>query len=268
MARIGFLGTGEIATALVETLTGKGHRLLVSERNAAVSARLAARHPDVAVAPNDQVVAQSDVVFLCLLAPVARAVLPGLPFRQDQAVLSVMVDLPFEQLLSLCAPAERAAIAIPLPSLPSLPGGLSPLVCYPASDALEALLGDSAKIQVAPSETALNAHFAATSLLLPLFTQLRVGADWLAEFTGDKAAAEQYLTSLMASYFQEFAQNPDLRIETVQTGLSVAGGLNDTLNRHLAETGTLNALRAGLDGFRERLGLPAHPPGTADQTKP
>ena len=29
MARIGFLGTGEIATALVETLAGKGHKIFV-----------------------------------------------------------------------------------------------------------------------------------------------------------------------------------------------------------------------------------------------
>ncbi|MDG1281701.1 MAG: NAD(P)-binding domain-containing protein [Pseudorhodobacter sp.] len=262
MARIGFLGTGEIATAMVETLAGKGHKIFVSERNVTVSSGLAARFSDVTVAPNDQVVAQSEVVFLCLLAPVAKAVLPELPFRTDHAIVSVMVDLGHDALLELCAPAATASIAIPLPSLP---GGQSPLVCYPSSETLHPLLGDSAKIQVAPTETALNAHFAATSLLLPLFTQLRVGADWLAEFTGDKAMAEHYLTALMGSYFQEFAQNPDLRIETVQAGLSVAGGLNDTLNRHLAQEGMLTALRTGLDGFRDRLGLPARALSASDQ---
>ncbi len=88
MARIGFLGTGEIATALVETLAGKGHKIFVSERNVTVSSGLAARFSDVTVAPNDQVVAQSEVVFLCLLAPVAKAVLPDLPFRADHAIVS------------------------------------------------------------------------------------------------------------------------------------------------------------------------------------
>ena len=105
MARVGFLGTGEITSAMVRALRGQGHSILISPRNATVAASLAAEVEGVTVAPNEAVVAGSDVVFLCLLARVAEEVLPGLPFRADQTVISVMVDAPLAKLRQLCAPA-------------------------------------------------------------------------------------------------------------------------------------------------------------------
>ncbi|NJK42539.1 MAG: NAD(P)-binding domain-containing protein, partial [Aquincola sp.] len=85
--RVGFLGTGEITAAMVRGLQGQGHSILVSPRNAVMAATLAAEVPDLTVAPNDEVVAGSDVVFLCLLAPVAFKVLSTLPFRADHTVI-------------------------------------------------------------------------------------------------------------------------------------------------------------------------------------
>ena len=117
MARLGFIGTGEITAAMVRGLAGQGHQILVSPRNATVAATLAAEIGGVTVAPNDQVVAGADVVFLCLLARVADEVLPTLPFRADQTVISVMVDMPLARLRQLCAPATDLAITIPLPPI-------------------------------------------------------------------------------------------------------------------------------------------------------
>ena len=52
MARIGFIGTGEITAAMVRGLTGQGHEILVSERNAKTAAALADAFSDVQVAGN------------------------------------------------------------------------------------------------------------------------------------------------------------------------------------------------------------------------
>jgi pyrroline-5-carboxylate reductase len=66
--KIGFLGTGGIAAPMVAALAGKGHGILVSERSAEVSARLADQFDEVTIAPNDRVVAESDVIIACLMA--------------------------------------------------------------------------------------------------------------------------------------------------------------------------------------------------------
>jgi pyrroline-5-carboxylate reductase len=248
MARIGIIGTGEIAAALVRGLGGRGHVICVSPRNAGVAARLAAEVEGVTIAPNEAVVAGSDVVFLCLLARVAEEVLAGLPFRAGQAVISVMVDVPLARLRALCAPAREIAITIPLP--PIAVGGC-PLPVYPASPALEALFGDRNPVLTQPSEAALNAHLGVSALCSPILDQLREAADWLAGFTGDAGAAEAYVAAMIRGYLPERAQAGDLA--AALRALSTEGGLNATLRAAMAPSTA--DLRRGLDGFRDRLGL-------------
>ncbi|MFC6584928.1 NAD(P)-binding domain-containing protein [Sulfitobacter aestuariivivens] len=115
--RIGFIGTGEIAGYMVRGLAGRGHQIRVSARNAQKAAALAKEVAGVEVAENAEIVARSDVVFLCLMAGVARDVLPTLPFRADQAVVSVMTDMPLAALHELCAPAVDIACTIPLSAI-------------------------------------------------------------------------------------------------------------------------------------------------------
>lgn len=245
--RVGFLGTGEITAAMVRGLQGQGHAILVSPRNAATAAALALL-PGVNVAPNDDVIARSDVVFLCLLARVADEVLPGLPFRRDQTVISVMVDAPIAKLQELCAPATDIAITIPLP--PIAEGGC-PLPVYPPSPILAALFGARNLILPQPSEAALNAHLGASALCSPILDQLLAATDWLAAHTGNPAAAEAYIAAMIRAYLPERAQEGDLAAALKK--LSTEGGLNATLRAAMAPA--KDSLRHGLTGFHTRLRL-------------
>lgn len=248
MARVGFIGTGDIAAALVRGLQGQGHHILISPRNATIAATLAAEVAGVTIASNADVVAGSDVVFLCLLARVAETVLPGLPFRTDQTVISVMVDAPLAKLRHLCAPATDIAITIPLP--PIAKGGC-PLPVYPASAPLAALFGARNPVIVLDSEAALAAHLGVSAICSPLLDQLITAADWLAGHTGDPAGAEAYVAAMIRAYL------PDRAIPGAMAGalqnLSTEGGLNATLRAAMA--GAKAEMLQGLDGFSARLGL-------------
>ena len=127
---------------------------------------------------------------------------------------------------------------------------------YPDCAALHRLFGNRAVILPTVSEVALNAHFAASALLSPLFDQLQSGAGWLAAITGDADAAEAYVGALFNGYFRLLEQDKTLRFKDVLAGLSTEGGLNATLRAHCADKGVLTALNDGLDNFRRRLGLP------------
>lgn len=252
MERIGFIGTGEIAAAMVAGLTGRGHQITVSERNGAMAAALVAQFSDVTIAPNQQVIADSDTVFLCLLADVARAVLPELRFRDDQRVISVMVDVPLADLRSLCAPVNEIAITIPLPSIAV---GGSALPVYPDSIALRTLFGDTDMIIPCPSEAALNAHFAACAMASPILDQMREGAGWLAALTGDRTASEQYVATVFAGFLRSMTENPETSFADLLDSLATEGGLNATLRAHMRDTGAVDALTKGLDALKPRLGL-------------
>ncbi|MEV8466834.1 NAD(P)-binding domain-containing protein [Fluviibacterium sp. DFM31] len=249
MAAIGFLGTGEIAACMVRALTGQGHRLRVSDRNAEVAAELATL-PDVTVHPNDEVIVHSEVVILCLVAKVARQVLADLPWHADQAVISVMVDVPLADLHRLCAPAKDIALTIPMPFIEQ---GGCPLPVHPDSAALREIFGPRNLILPVDSEAALNAHFAASALSAPLLELLALGAAWLAEETGDPAGSEAYVAALFKGYM-----SPDGSGEHflgLLESLSTEGGLNASLRARMAQAGAPETLIDAMDGLRPRLGL-------------
>ncbi len=248
MARVGFIGTGEIASLMVQGLAGQGHEIVVSDRNAAVAARLKATVPGLRVAPNAEVVEGADIVILCLLARVADEALTGLPFRAGQSVISVMVDVGLAKLQKLCAPATDIAITIPLP--PIAVGGC-PLPVYPASRALEQLFGAKNRVFTVRDEVALNAHFGATALCSPFLEQVLTTAAWLTEFTADADQSQAYVRDVLRGYLPTDGEKGHLG--AALQSLSTEGGLNATLRA--AMTGANTELRAGLDGFRGRLGL-------------
>lgn len=252
MALVGFVGTGEIASAMVMGLAGKGHQILVSDRNADRARHLAKTVKGVRVAPNAEVVAGSDIVILCLLARVAGEILAELPFRADHAVISAMVDVPLKKLRVLCAPATDIAITIPLP--PIAKGGC-PLPMFPASRALEMLFGDYNPVFAVRDEVALNAHFGATALCSPLLAQMIATADWLASHTGDKDKAETYVSSVIRAYLTAAPAPGQLAADL--HSLSTEGGLNATLRAAMSPA--LPMLEQGLIGFHSRLGLSEKP---------
>ncbi|MEM7438012.1 MAG: NAD(P)-binding domain-containing protein [Pseudomonadota bacterium] len=245
MAKVGFLGTGAIAAAMVKGLSGQGHQILVSERSHNTATELSDAFEEVSVAPNDAVVANSDILILCLMADTARAVLPNLPFRADQSVLSVMADVPLADLADLCAPATNFAIFIPLPFIAT---GSCPLPVTPESLVLEELFGSKNIIIPCRDEKALNAHFAACSLASVTFAQMQETASWLAQHTGDANGAEAYIKALLGGYIPQ--------IETLASAiadLNTEGGFNQTLRLHMDPA--RGQLKDGLDQFAPRLGL-------------
>lgn len=249
---VGFIGTGEIAAAMVHGLEGKGHSIFLSERNRDVAADLSAEVAGVSIHSNQDVLDKSDVVFLCLMADVARDVLPTLTFREDHRIVSAMVDVDLAALGELCAPATEIAITIPMPFIAS---GGCPLPVFPESAALRELFGEDNNIIPLTEEAAMNPHFAASALSSAVFSMLDAGADWLSAHTGDARAAEAYVAGLFAGYFRHLPTDGDGRFGEVVASLSSTGGLNATLREHLKREGAYDALQGGLDGFEERLGL-------------
>lgn len=246
--RLGFVGTGDLTATLVRGLKGQDHQILVSPRNAGMAARLAAEVPGVTIAPNDAVVAGSDVVFLCLMARVAEEVLPTLPFRAGQTVVSMMVDAPLATLRRLCAPATDITLAI---GSPAIARGGCPVPVYPDSPVVHALYGTRNLILPQPSEAALNAHLGASAICSPILDQLLTAVDWLAGHTGNPASAEAYVIAMIRACLPARATGGELA--ATLKSLFTEGGLNATLRVALAPA--KNDLRRGLDGFHTRLGL-------------
>lgn len=248
--KIGFIGTGAIASAMVKALAAQGHEMLVSERSTSTSQALAAAYEEVTRASNEEIAANADVVFLCLMATTAREVLPALTFKPGQALISVMVDVDLEALRGFAPEAASIDITIPLPQIET---GGCPLPCYPSADLVGELFGPSNPAFAVKDAKALNAHFAASALMSTTLDQVATGAAWLTEFTGDRQAAELYIGKMLGGALN--ALGTDANTADMLEELSTEGGLNATLKAHLRAHGTPEALTDGLDGLKGRLGL-------------
>ena len=248
---VGFLGTGRIAAPMVRSLNRRlpDCSIRISRRNRGVSARLSAL-PGVTVMANQDVIDRSEVVFLCLLADVARSELPVLDFREGQKIISVMADISLAEIGNLVLPATDPVVTVPLPFIET---GGCPLPVFPDREVLHTLFGDENEVIQVNAEAAMGPHFAATAILSHTMKQLDVVADWLSGFTGSRQDAERYVASLLTGYLGSLEKDGNGRFQAAMEDLSTEGGLNNQLRAHIGQSGFYETLRQGLDRLEERL---------------
>src|SRR5262249_14739752 len=137
--KLGFVGCGTIAAAMVTGLRGAGRSdaILLSPRNAEIAAALAEKFPGVRIAKDNQVVLDaSDLVVLAVRPPILEGVLSGLRSRPDHQVLSLVATVTLDYLKSKTAPAAKVVRAVPLPSVAQRRG---PTAIFPPDADIAAL---------------------------------------------------------------------------------------------------------------------------------
>ena len=253
MKKIGFIGTGVIADAMVRGIVADGHRIFVSERNQQTAASLASEFDSVTVHANQEVLDSSDIVILCLMDSVARDVLPTLRFRDDQVMFSAMARFSNEELTSLSAPAVAGGTVIPFPFIAK---GNSPLLTLPTSPNSQAVLQDIFGARNAlfelKSDAAFSTMMALQAVVMPSLTRLAHAVEW-AEGEGlDPVLAEGFLRQLVGGFMlSEPLDEP--HVKAMAASLGTPGGLNATLDTFLADGGDEARLKAGFDTLRASL---------------
>lgn len=247
----GFIGTGRITRRLVYGLDSAEHAITVTRRSESISRELATTCPGLEVAETAQeVVDRSEVVFVCLAAEVARDLLPELVFTPNQAVISVMAEMPLDALQAAVAPADEVCVTIPMPSVEQ---GGCPLPVYPRSESLEALYGGRNPVIPVASEAALQPFWAVAGTMASVLVELQTIARWLEDHIDDKVASERYVTSMYAGYLSKLTNDGAGSLEVALADLSAKGGFNETLQRRIHDSGHYEVLRDGLDKLYGRV---------------
>ena len=94
------------------------------------------------IASLQEVVDESDVIFLAIMEDITENVLRSISFSKDQTIISFILGVNLQTLQTLCAPARDIAITIPLPMIEN---GKCPLPVYPANKKLLELFGSDNK---------------------------------------------------------------------------------------------------------------------------
>ena len=264
--RMGFVGTGRIAEAIVTglcTSAAPPEQVLLSPRNAAIAQRLAARFPLVRVAAdNEAVVAGSEIVALSLRPAMAGEVLRPLAFRRGQRVLSLMALVPMAEVRALIDPAEAVRV-LPLPTAARRQG---PLVLHPAERWSQQLLAPLGELVLAETEMELEALWSATGLIAAQYEQLRTVTDWLCSRGVPSARADRYVRSMFAGITAQAAASDDPLAE-LPAEAQTQGGPNEQALRSLTAAGMFTALSQALDQIAARLAQAHEGPDSGSQTR-
>jgi pyrroline-5-carboxylate reductase len=249
----GVLGVGSIAAAIVTGLSDGADAppdVVLSPRNAARAADLAARFASVRVASDNQAVVDGcDVVVVCLRPDAAPEVLRGLRFRPDQAVVSAVAGLHVGELAGLVAPATDVARSIPLPAVATRD---SATPVHPATPAVTGLFDQLGGSLAVADESVYESVSAASATVAAYFRYLGTIADWLVGQGLPAPDARRYVADTFAALSAELDQ-PGADFEALGRAHATPGGLNEQLSRHLTGAGVYDSVRAGLDALRARI---------------
>lgn len=238
--RLGVIGTGTIATAAMRGIAGDGHQITVSRRSAANAQALARDFANVAVADNQTVLDESDVIFVALLAGDAPQILRALRFRPDQRVITLMTGITPDEVAALVAPARVEAQMLPFPAVAN---GGSPILVLGAPDLVRTLFGARNQVFALPDAAEMDAYLCAQALLSPVARMVADAAGWLGGRVTDGAQAEAFLRVLIASSLADLESNALIQ------ALNTPGGYNQRLRLHMEASGISQALTEGLDAL-------------------
>lgn len=238
--KLGFLGCGTIASAVVAGIAEQGHDIRVSQRNAHHAQALAQRFENVQVSDNAQLLAESDWVVVGLLPEVAQVLLPQLSFRPDHQVISMMAALSLQDVQVLIGPAQARAIMLPFPSIAH---GPSPVLAQGDVSAVAAILGRQHPVFDVHGPEGLKAYLSAQAILSPMAELVNTTAQWMRDHGVNPNEGEAFLRALLASNLQA---GP---CTALVQALDTPGGFNQRMRLHVQASGLPSQWLEGLSAL-------------------
>jgi pyrroline-5-carboxylate reductase len=250
--RLGFIGTGTIAVAIVEGLSASGaEAILLSPRNAEIAAGLAARFAHVDVATDNQAVLDNtDAVLLAVRPQVADAVLGPLRFRPDHRVISLIATVSLDRLRGWTAPAAKVVRAVPLPPVAR---GEGPTALFPP-DAEARALFDRLGIAIELSdESEFDIFTTATATMASYFAFAHSIANWMQHGGVEAGKARIFVAQMLKGLAQTAIAEPQSSFAALATEHQTDGGINEQVFRAVTRAGVIPDLSVALDAVAARL---------------
>lgn len=236
MTRLGFIGTGHLATFFVEGLTrvGADYEITVSPRNLAKAVALRLRL-GVKIASNQEIADSCELIVVSVLPQQAEQVLSGLTFRPGQTVLSTMSGIGLGKIKKLVGPAE-AAVSM-MPGLANA-HNVGPSVLHPDNAMARALLEKLGPVHAYADEdtfTAASVMGAFSGLAnLMMIDAIR----WFEARGLDPADARSLVAGLLKGNAETLAETP-LPLDEIARGVVTPGGITEQGRKVLDNGGSL-----------------------------
>jgi pyrroline-5-carboxylate reductase len=251
--RLGFIGTGTIAAAVIEGLQRLPQvpEVVVSPRSERMSLSLAARFKGVTRATSNADVAQADIVFLGMRPAQLDEAMAGIDFSAGQIVVSMVAGFGLSE---IGARWPKATVCRFIP-LPGIARGVGPMTTYPAVPEIVALLAPLGELFVVRDEASL--HFGGINAFMSSYFELQQALIAVGTGAGQSESdARGYVVSMLGMLADTARRTPDAVFGDLVAEHQTKGGLNERVRAQLLDAGWFEQPRAALNATT-RLGRTA-----------
>lgn len=246
--RIGVVGVGAITSDVIEAieeLHPGAHTYYLSPRSTDRATKLASKYENfIQLTSNQEVVDNSDLVFIGVLPTQIDQVLTELDFRSDQIIASMAAGKPPTHLRTLISPATKVAQLIPLPMIEYKKGPI--VICPPISEISEILtgLGDLIEFE---DDSQIQFFSASSAVMSTLFALINEIVDWTHRQGIDYELSARYVTSLVEAIGVKAKHLDPKSLVEQPVKHETPGGLNESNRVNLENAKWFSQLSDQLD---------------------
>lgn len=225
--RIGFIGTGTIASAIVTgfcTAKDVNHSIYLSPRNEKKANQLADRFSNVQVASsNQEVLDKSEWIVLSVIPELGEEIIKPLSFRADHRVINLMSDKKLPEIASWIGKTRNLVHMVPLPFISSKIG---PIVIYPKNADVGNLFSPLGEIIQVDQVEKVESLAAITGLMSAYYKLLLEIIEWGERHGLSQKEATDYTISFFKALMYQI-KGIDYKELNILAEEMTPGGLNE-----------------------------------------
>ena len=251
---LGFIGSGKIASSVIKGISNSTipiKKIYISERNKKVSNNLKKKFKNIIISKNNQdIVDNSDWIFLSVTPSVGEKIIKYLKFRSKQTIISFISTITLSELKRAIKVKAKIVRAIPLPPI-SLKKGPVP-ICPPNSKVKAFFNKLGTTVEIKNEKSSIN-FWSTSGMMAPFYEILRVMTDWLVKKGVKRNNAQKYITSLFLALSEDAVVNSKENLKNLVKESQTPKGLNEQGVKELTKAGFYKSLEKTLNSIHKRL---------------
>jgi pyrroline-5-carboxylate reductase len=251
---LGFIGTGKIASSVITGICKSNisfKKILISQRNKNISKNLKNRFDKIIIIKNNQqIVDQSDWVFLSVTPDVGKKIIKLLKFKSRHIIVSFISTINLLQLKKAIKVKATIIRAIPLPPI-SLKKG--PVPICPPNKKVKAFFDEiGTTIEIKNEKSSIN-FWSTSGMMASYYEILSVMSDWLVKKGIKRKDAQKYITSLFLALSEDAIVNSKKDLKYLVKESQTPKGLNQQGLKEMSKKGVYKSIANTLNSIHKRL---------------
>ena len=252
--KLGFIGTGNISTDVITGICNsklKVQKIIISPRNKKKANLLLKKFKKkILIAKNNQeVVNNSNWLFLGVLPEVGNKILPKLSFKSSQTIISFMSTIKLNQLKKITNKKSKIIRAIPMPPI-SL--GKGPIAIYPPNKKVKNFFNKIGTTIEVKNEKLSKNFWTISGTMASFYELMNILSIWLIRKKINKLDAQKYVTLLYSALAELAVSNSSKPLKNL-VDEQTPGGLNWQGVNELRKSGYYKSLEKSLKNIYKRL---------------